>query len=76
MAVQRFVTAIEVTFWLVLLLLLGTVHPPQHSLGGSTIRYRATAMVQPQSSAPQYLRRQRLPHRPTVEWSLTDRFQK
>lgn len=48
MYAQRLVTALEVTFWLVLLLLVGVVQPAQSDLGVVVDHHSFMAMVQPQ----------------------------
>jgi hypothetical protein len=64
----RLVSALEITFWLVLLLMLGLVQPVPESVGTPLSSGHFIALVQQQSLAPQYLRRLQLPRRPIGEW--------
>ncbi len=65
---QRFVTALEMTFWLVLLLLVGIVQPANQDLGNSVPKPSFTAMAPQPSSLPPHLRRQPPLHRPIGGW--------
>jgi hypothetical protein len=66
---HRLASAIEVTLWLVLLLILGAVQPATQEFGSRTLHWDPfIGMTQPQSSVPQYLRRPPLLHMPRREW--------
>lgn len=64
----RIITALEVTFWLTLLLLLGTVQS-QHPVSNTTgLLSHPTRLVQQQNLAPRHPRRLPLPHRLIGGW--------
>jgi len=71
---HRLASAVEVTVWLMLLLALGAAQPATQEFHSSSTSHMGPliGMTQPQSSAPQYLRRPPPRHTPRREWSPAD----
>ena len=76
---NRLASALEVTFWLILLLLVGAVQPatqdlhsalPDNAFSANSF----TPAVRLRNLGPQYLHKPPLQHRPTGEWLPADQF--